>query len=496
MDKFTTHTGVGVPLRRSNVDTDQIIPAVYLKRVTRTGFEDGLFAAWRNDPDVRAQQRRRTPRARCSSPAPTSAPARRASTRCGRCRTTASRVVISPRFADIFRGNSGKAGLLAAQVDEKVVQRLWDLLESTPGRDRHRRPRVAHRAAGEGDDAIEDSFDIDDYTRWRLLEGLDDIGITLSHEADIATYEADAPSLEARQTDGKTLDRVGEAVPAIESEPDSPKTGKHLRKVRRGDCGLTATMPSVPWRKSSTGSARGSLEGKASEQVSAHRRARRALRGEPQAGAHALESVLDTITREVAKGEKVAITGFGSFEKRVRNARWVRNPQTGERMKAKKTAVPKFTAGADLKNVVSGAKKLPKLTGRRDAQPAGVRAGDAANGRSGQEGRRAGEEGDGEEGHRAKKSAAKKAAAAKTTRPRSRRPRSRPQEDRQEGAGQEDRHQGTSEEGQEVDRQEDDGGKTGQEGAPPRRRRPRRRREEGTAKKTPPRRPPRSPERV
>jgi 3-isopropylmalate/(R)-2-methylmalate dehydratase small subunit len=104
------------------------------------------------------------------------------------------RVVIAPRFGDIFRGNSGKAGLLAAQVDDKVVQRLWDLLESQPGTTITVDLESRTIKAGEGVDAIEDSFDIDDYTRWRLLEGLDDIGITLSHEADIAAYEARRPS--------------------------------------------------------------------------------------------------------------------------------------------------------------------------------------------------------------------------------------------------------------------------------------------------------------
>ena len=193
MDKFTTHTGVGVPLRRSNVDTDQIIPAVYLKRVTRTGFEDGLFAAWRNDP------------ASCSTSEPYAAGSVLVAGPdfgTGSSREHAVwalqnygfQAVISPRFGDIFRGNSGKAGLLAAQVDEKVVQRLWDLLETSPA---PRSPSTSSRArckAGDGLDAIEDSFDIDDYTRWRLLEGLDDIGITLGHDDDIAAYEPTRPS--------------------------------------------------------------------------------------------------------------------------------------------------------------------------------------------------------------------------------------------------------------------------------------------------------------
>ncbi len=104
------------------------------------------------------------------------------------------KAVVSPRFGDIFRGNAGKAGLVAAQVDDKVVQRLWDLLEAEPGATVTVDLEARTVRAGEGVDAVEDSFDIDDYTRWRLLEGLDDIGITLGHEADITTYEADRPS--------------------------------------------------------------------------------------------------------------------------------------------------------------------------------------------------------------------------------------------------------------------------------------------------------------
>jgi 3-isopropylmalate/(R)-2-methylmalate dehydratase small subunit len=193
MDKFTTHTGTGVPLRRSNVDTDQIIPAVYLKRVTRTGFEDGLFAAWRNDPEFVL-----------NNPAYAQGSVLVAGPDFG---TGSSRehavwalqnygfkVVLSSRFADIFRGNSGKAGLLAAQVEEKVVQRLWDLLESQPGAQVTVDLESRTVRAGEGADAIEDSFDIDDYTRWRLLEGLDDIGITLGHDETISAFEAKRPS--------------------------------------------------------------------------------------------------------------------------------------------------------------------------------------------------------------------------------------------------------------------------------------------------------------
>ena len=196
MDKFTTHTGIGVPLRRSNVDTDQIIPAVYLKRVTRTGFEDGLFAAWRNDPSFVLNNE-----AYAGASVLVAGP----DFGTGSSREHAVwalmdygfRVVISSRFGDIFRGNSGKAGMVAAKVDEKVVQRLWDYLDDNPGAQItvDLESRTVRAALENGDvDAIEDSFDIDDYTRWRLLEGLDDVGITLSHADDISTYEATRPS--------------------------------------------------------------------------------------------------------------------------------------------------------------------------------------------------------------------------------------------------------------------------------------------------------------
>ncbi len=193
MDAFTSHTGVGVPLRRSNVDTDQIIPAEYLKRVTRTGFEDGLFSAWRADPSFVLNR----PEYAAGSVLVAGIDFGTGSSRehaVWALQGYGFRVVIAPRFGDIFRGNSGKAGLLAAQVDEKVVQRLWDHLESNPGATVTVDLESRTVRAGEGHDAIEDSFDIDDYTRWRLLEGLDDVGLTLSHADDIAAYEATRPS--------------------------------------------------------------------------------------------------------------------------------------------------------------------------------------------------------------------------------------------------------------------------------------------------------------
>ncbi|CAA9371574.1 3-isopropylmalate dehydratase small subunit [uncultured Nocardioides sp.] len=193
MQAFTQHTGVGVPLRRTNVDTDQIIPAVYLKRVTRDGFEDGLFAAWRGEESFVLNR----PEYAAGSVLVAGPDFGTGSSRehaVWALQNYGFRVVISPRFGDIFRGNSGKAGLLAAQVEEKVVQRLWDLLESRPGTVVTVDLKSRTVRAGEGVEAVEDSFDIDDYTRWRLLEGLDDIGITLGHDADIASYETGRPS--------------------------------------------------------------------------------------------------------------------------------------------------------------------------------------------------------------------------------------------------------------------------------------------------------------
>ena len=188
MEKFTRHVGTGLPLRRSNVDTDQIIPAVYLKRVTRTGFEDGLFGAWRNDPEfVLNRPEYQGVSVLVAGPDFGTGSSREHAV--GALMDYGFKVVISSRFADIFRGNSGKAGLLAAQVTQDVVEQLWKLIETDPTTeivvDLQERTIQA--------DALTAPFQIDDYTRWRLLEGLDDIGITLSREADIAAFEATRP---------------------------------------------------------------------------------------------------------------------------------------------------------------------------------------------------------------------------------------------------------------------------------------------------------------
>ena len=188
MEKFTVHTGVGVPLRRSNVDTDQIIPAVYLKRVTRTGFEDGLFAAWRADPAfVLNAEPYRAGSVLVAGPDFGTGSSREHAV--WALKDYGFRVVLSSRFADIFRGNSGKQGLLTGVVEPDDLERLWTALESAPGSEVT--VDLASRTATVGDLTV--AFEVDDYTRWRLMEGLDDIGLTLRHAADIDAFEAGRP---------------------------------------------------------------------------------------------------------------------------------------------------------------------------------------------------------------------------------------------------------------------------------------------------------------
>jgi 3-isopropylmalate/(R)-2-methylmalate dehydratase small subunit len=185
MEKFTTHTGIAAPLKRSAVDTDQIIPAVYLKRVTKTGFEDALFASWRQDPDFVINQ----PAFQGASILVAGADFGTGSSRehaVWALRDFGFKVVLSPRFADIFRGNAGKQGLVAGVVSEADIQALWAAIEAEPGI-RMTVDLEARRARLGG---LEVPFDIDDYTRWRLLEGLDDIGLTLRNADEIAQFEA------------------------------------------------------------------------------------------------------------------------------------------------------------------------------------------------------------------------------------------------------------------------------------------------------------------
>jgi 3-isopropylmalate/(R)-2-methylmalate dehydratase small subunit len=189
MDKFVVHTGTAVPLRRSNVDTDQIIPAEYLKRITRHGFEDGLFAAWRKDPDF-VLNRPEYAGASILVAGPDFGTGSSREHAVWALQDYGFAVVLSSRFADIFRGNSGKGGLLAAQVPQDVIESLWDAIEADPSVlvtvDLERR----EVRAGE----LVAAFDVDDYVRWRLMEGLDDIGITLTSEADITSFESTRPA--------------------------------------------------------------------------------------------------------------------------------------------------------------------------------------------------------------------------------------------------------------------------------------------------------------
>jgi 3-isopropylmalate/(R)-2-methylmalate dehydratase small subunit len=189
MEAFVTHTGIGVPLRRSNVDTDQIIPAVYLKRVTRTGFEDGLFAAWRNDPSFILN----LPPFDKGSVLVAGPDFGTGSSRehaVWALMDYGFRVVISSRFADIFRGNAGKAGLLAAEVAQDDVELLWKLIEQNPGLEITVNLQDRNLTAG----TVVLPFKIDDYTAWRLLEGLDDIGLTLRKLDEIEAYEQRRPA--------------------------------------------------------------------------------------------------------------------------------------------------------------------------------------------------------------------------------------------------------------------------------------------------------------
>lgn len=189
MDKFITHSGFGVPLRRSNVDTDQIIPAEYLKRITRHGFEDALFKAWREDPNfVLNKPEYKEGSILIAGPEFGTGSSREHAV--WALMDYGFKVVLSSRFADIFRGNSGKAGLVTALVSEDVIEKLWALVESDPKAsitvDLDKRKVIAKD--------IEADFQIDDYVRWRLMEGLDDIGLTLRHESKITEFEKTRPS--------------------------------------------------------------------------------------------------------------------------------------------------------------------------------------------------------------------------------------------------------------------------------------------------------------
>lgn len=189
MDAFTTHTGIGVPLRRSNVDTDQIIPAVYLKRVTKTGFDDGLFSAWRKDPNfVLNQEPFNRGSVLVAGPEFGTGSSREHAV--WALRDYGFKAVLSSRFADIFRGNAGKQGLVAAQLAQSDIEQIWKILENEPGSEIT--VDLEQRQVQAGNATF--TFEIDDYTRWRLMEGLDDIDLTLRHAEQISEFEARRPS--------------------------------------------------------------------------------------------------------------------------------------------------------------------------------------------------------------------------------------------------------------------------------------------------------------
>ncbi|MDC4232777.1 3-isopropylmalate dehydratase small subunit [Actinomyces sp. B33] len=208
MDKFTTHTGIGVPMRRSNVDTDQIIPAVYLKRITRTGFEDALFAAWRSDPGFVLNQ----DAYRAGSVLVAGSDFGTGSSRehaVWALKDYGFRVVLAPKFADIFRGNAGKQGLVAGVVSQEDCESLWKVLENEPGTSVTVSLVDTTVVAG----PVHCSFQIDDYVRWCLMEGLDDIALTLRDEDRISAYEATRPSFAPTTLPARFLPKE-EVVPA------------------------------------------------------------------------------------------------------------------------------------------------------------------------------------------------------------------------------------------------------------------------------------------
>lgn len=199
MEKFTTHTGIGVPLRASNVDTDQIIPAVYLKRITRTGFDDALFAGWRQDPEfILNTEPYSAGTVLVAGPDFGTGSSREHAV--WALKDYGFRAVLSPRFADIFRGNAAKQGLVAAQVEAADIERIWKELENQPGASVT--VDLVSRTVTCG--SFTTSFQLDDETRHRLLEGLDDIAVTLGEEDAIAAYESGRPDFKPTTLPART----------------------------------------------------------------------------------------------------------------------------------------------------------------------------------------------------------------------------------------------------------------------------------------------------
>ncbi|MDN5654114.1 MAG: 3-isopropylmalate dehydratase small subunit [Kocuria sp.] len=199
MEPITTHTGVAAPLRASNVDTAQIIPAVYHKRITKTGFDDALFAGWRKDPEfVLNQEPYRNASVLVAGPDFGTGSSREHAV--WALKDYGFRVVLSPRFADIFRGNSGKQGLVAAQVDQQDIELIWKSIEENPGMEIT--VDLEGRTVTCGSLVV--PFQIDEYTRWRLMEGLDDISLTLHQESDITEFEQTRPEFKPRTLPAKS----------------------------------------------------------------------------------------------------------------------------------------------------------------------------------------------------------------------------------------------------------------------------------------------------
>ncbi|MCW4466186.1 3-isopropylmalate dehydratase small subunit [Glutamicibacter sp. MNS18] len=201
MEKFTTHTGIGVPLRSSNVDTDQIIPAVYLKRITRTGFEDALFAGWRKDENF-ILNREPFNQGSVLVAGPDFGTGSSREHAVWALKDYGFKAVLSSRFADIFRGNSGKQGLVAAELAQDDIELIWKELDNNPGTQITVNLEARTVTCG----SLVAPFDIDDYTRWRLMEGLDDIGLTLKHEEDISEYETSRPGFKPLTLPARTAD--------------------------------------------------------------------------------------------------------------------------------------------------------------------------------------------------------------------------------------------------------------------------------------------------
>ncbi len=201
LEKFVTHTGVGVPLRESNVDTDQIIPAHFLKRITKTGFEDALFSRWRSNEDfILNQEPYSQGTVLVTGPDFGTGSSREHAV--WALRDYGFKAIISARFGDIFRSNAGKQGLVAAQIDQSDIELIWKELENNPGAEVS--VDLENRLVECG--AISTRFQIDDYTRWRLMEGLDDIGLTLRSADAIDAFEASRPEIKPTTLPAKLSD--------------------------------------------------------------------------------------------------------------------------------------------------------------------------------------------------------------------------------------------------------------------------------------------------